>query len=74
MVKACVLIKSVPPKVEKTLEQVRAMGEVRKAYIVFGRWDIVAFIEAPNYERLRDAASRINSLEGVRSTETLVEA
>jgi DNA-binding Lrp family transcriptional regulator len=74
MPKACILIKAVPPKVANILKQVKAIESVRKAYIAFGRWDIIAFLTISNYTQLKDITKKINSLDGVRSTETLVEA
>ncbi|MBS7645662.1 MAG: Lrp/AsnC ligand binding domain-containing protein [Candidatus Bathyarchaeia archaeon] len=74
MVKACILIKVVPTRVEHVLERVRGLKETGKAYPVYGRWDIVAFIEVPEYGRLKELTGEINRFEGVRSTETLAEA
>jgi len=74
LVKACILIKVVPTRVEQVLDRVRRLGEARKVYPVYGRWDIVAFIEVLEYRRLKELTGDINRLEGVRSTETLAEA
>ncbi len=71
MLEACVLIKTVPTRVEEILTSIKARNEVKKAYIVYGRWDIVAFIEISDYKQLKFLTSEINSLKGVRSTETL---
>ncbi len=73
MTKACILIKVVPTRIEKVLNQVRGFKETRKSYPVYGRWDIIAFLEAHEYKHFKDLTSRINSFEGVRSTETLAE-
>ena len=74
MVQGCILVKTVPTKVETILNEVRKMKEVEKAYIAFGRWDIVAFISVEDYRILKTLTSNINAIEGVRSTETLVES
>lgn len=74
MPKACILIKAVPPKAPNILKQVKDIENVRKAYIAFGRWDIVAFLTVSEYNQLKEITQKINSLDGVRSTETLVEA
>ncbi len=74
MPKACILIKTIPTRVGKTLEGVKEFKEVSKAFIVFGRWDIATFLDVEDYHDLQSITSRINSMEGVRSTETLVEA
>lgn len=68
---ACILIKTVPIKSEDILREVKKIKEVRRAFIASGRWDIVAFLEAPDYKRLTKIIGKINSLEGIRSTETL---
>ena len=74
MVKACILIKVVPTRIEQVLDQVKGLKETRKAYPVYGGWDIVAFIEVSEYGQLKELTGEINKLEGVRSTETLAEA
>jgi|YelNatPaOPRAMG01_1025707.scaffolds.fasta_scaffold146222_3 DNA-binding Lrp family transcriptional regulator len=74
MPKACILIKAVPPKVKNILKQIKTIENVRKAYIAFGRWDIVTFLTVTDYTQLKGITQKINSLDGVRSTETLAEA
>lgn len=74
MVKACVLIKAVPTKMEALLKQLRELPEVGKAYFTFGRFDIACFIEARDASAVAEVTSKINSMDGVRSTETLIEA
>ncbi|MBS7639508.1 MAG: Lrp/AsnC ligand binding domain-containing protein [Candidatus Bathyarchaeia archaeon] len=74
MLNACILLKVIPTKAEAVLEAIRKVEGVRKAYLTYGRFDIVAFLEAEDYAKLRKATTVINSIEGVRSTETLVEA
>lgn len=74
MLNACILLKVVPTKAEVILDTVRKIEEVRKAYFTYGRFDITVFVEVKDYKELREVTSRINSVEGVRSTETLAEA
>ena len=74
MLNACILLKVVPTKAENVLEAVMKVEGVRKAYFTYGRFDIVVFLEAEDYASLRKATTVINSIDGVRSTETLVEA
>jgi DNA-binding Lrp family transcriptional regulator len=50
------------------------MAEVRKAFEAYGRYDLVVFASSADYSAVRKLTSAINSLDGVRSTETLVEA
>ena len=70
---ACVLIKVVPTKADSILETIKTIKEVRKAYFIYGRFDIVAFLEVEGYKDLREITERINEIPGVRSTETLAE-
>ena len=74
MLNACVLLKVVPIKAVKILEAVRKFAGVRKSFFTCGRFDIAIFVEAKDYKELREITSKINSIEGVRSTETLPEA
>jgi uncharacterized protein with GYD domain len=74
MIEACVLLKTVPTKAEVILSELRKMTGVRKAYLTYGRFDLVAFLGVEDYQVLRAATSQINSWDGVRSTETLAEA
>jgi len=74
MLNACALLKIVPTRAESILEAVLAIPSVRKAFFCYGRFDIAAFIEAEGYKEIREISKTINSIEGVRSTETLVEA
>lgn len=74
MMNACILLKVVPTKAEAILEAVRKVEGVRKAFFTYGRFDIVVFLEAKDYAELRRATTIINGINGVRSTETLVEA
>ncbi len=50
------------------------MRGIRKAYFTYGRFDIVVFLAVDDYRTLRKVTGEINSIEGVRSTETLAEA
>jgi DNA-binding Lrp family transcriptional regulator len=74
MLSACILIKAVPTKMDAILKVLKEIPNVEKAYFTYGRFDIVAFFEAGDYKAVREVTSKVNSLEGVRSTETLVEA
>ena len=74
MISACMLIEASPGKVETVLDRVKKVGGVRKAFTVFGRFDVVAFIEAPDYEAVRELSLAVNAIEGVEETETVVEA
>jgi len=68
------LIKTKPAASDDVLSSLRKVRGVRKAYVVYGRFDLVAFAEGPDYPTLRELTAKVNSIEGVRSTETLAEA
>jgi len=71
--KACVLIRVVPPKGPSVFDALKKIPEVKSAYFVFGRYDIVAFIDAPSYEALSALSSKLHAIAGTKSTETLIE-
>jgi len=74
MLNACVLIKAVPTKADLILKKIKAIQSVRRAFFTYGRFDIAVFLEVEDYRSIRAVTEEINSIEGVRSTETLVEA
>jgi len=74
MLNACILLKVVPTKADAILGAVQEIRSVKKAYFTYGRFDIAIFVEVSDYKELREVTSRINGIEGVRSTETLAEA
>jgi uncharacterized protein with GYD domain len=49
------------------------MACVSDAYAVFGRFDVVAFFQGDDVKQVFEAVSRATKLEGIMSTETLVE-
>jgi DNA-binding Lrp family transcriptional regulator len=71
---ACILIKTVPLQTDAVLERTKSLKGVRKAFPAYGRYDVVAFVESSGYPEVRKLTGGINSLRGVRSTETLVQA
>jgi DNA-binding Lrp family transcriptional regulator len=70
---ACILIKTTPLDADDVLQKTRKIKGVRKAFLGYGRYDIIAFGEAPDYPEIRKISELINEIGGVRSTETLVE-
>ena len=74
MLNACILLKVVRIKAQSILSAVKQIDNVRKAYWTHGRFDIAIFVEVKDYKELRAATSKINAIEGIRSTETLAEA
>lgn len=71
---ACILIKTTPLQAGSVLEKAKKLKGVRTVFMAYGRYDIVAFVEASGYPEIRRLTGEINSTVGVRSTETLVEA
>lgn len=63
-----------PTKAEIIIETVRKIDGVRKAFSTYGRFDVAIFVEVKDYKELREITMNVNSMEGVRSTETLSEA
>jgi len=74
MLNACILLKIVPIKAYAILSAIREIEGVRKAYFTYGRFDIAVFVEVEDYKKLRAVTTKINGIEGIRSTETLPEA
>ncbi len=74
MLNACILLKVMPTKASAILSAVKGIGGVRKAYFTYGRFDIALFVEVADYKELRAVTTKANSVEGIRSTETLPEA
>ncbi len=54
-------------------ERVKQFKEVKDAFTVLGRYDVVADLEAEDFKSLGNAVLRIGKLSGVVFTETLVE-
>ena len=74
MLNACILLKVVPIKANIILSAVKKIEAVRKAYFTHGRFDIAVFVDVADYKELRAVTTKINCIEGIRSTETLPEA
>lgn len=74
MVRACILLKVIPLRLAKVLEELSGIEGVARCYPVYGRFDVVCLVEAEDNTAIADLSARINRIEGVRSTETLIEA
>lgn len=70
MVKALVLIRA-RPRV-RLKEKAKKIDGVKEAFDVTGRFDAVALIEVDELSDIKKAALKIQSIEGVRRTETLI--
>lgn len=71
---ACILVKTTPLQTEDVLSKAGKLRGMRKVFMAYGRFDLIAFAEGTNYPAIRQITAEINSIKGVRSTETLVEA
>ena len=70
---SCILIRVLPGKGEAALAAIKRLPEIKSAHLVFGRYDIVAFAEAPTYEALSTLTIKVNAIPENKSTETLLE-
>jgi len=61
------------PRAVSLGDELRHMACVSDAYAVFGRFDVVAFFQGDDVKQVFEAVSRATKLEGIMSTETLVE-
>ena len=52
MISACVLIRAERGKFDEVAKNLKQIPEVKKAFSVLGRYDIVADFEAPDSKRL----------------------
>jgi len=73
MALAYILINSELGKEDELIEKLRALHEVRKAYVTYGVYDIIAKVEAENQQVLKDAVfTRIRKMDEVRTTLTMI--
>jgi len=75
MIRAVMLIRSGGrvPRAVNLAREMKRMAYVTDAYAVFGRFDIVAFLQSDDVKQLFKAISTATKLAGIMSTETLVE-
>lgn len=73
MATAFVLINAKTGCAREVIEDLRRLPEVKEAYAVRGIYDIVACLEAPTMEEIKNALSwKIRRLERVRSARTTI--
>jgi DNA-binding Lrp family transcriptional regulator len=73
MVTAIVLLHTEPGAVGTVAETLAGLEGVAEVYSVAGEWDLVAIVRVRRNEDLADLiTSRISSVEGILSTETLI--
>ncbi len=71
MLSACMLIRSERGKFESVAKKLNQLSQVKRAFTVLGRFDIVADLEVGNSSELGRTVLKINRLAGVVFTETL---
>jgi DNA-binding Lrp family transcriptional regulator len=70
---AFVLINAEIGSEDEVLKSLKAIQNVREAYVVYGVYDIVARVEAETMEKLKDVVTwKIRRLDKVRSTLTMI--
>ncbi len=58
---------------EEVLNDLRPIPEVREAHLVYGVYDIIAIVETPTMQELKDAISfKVRGLGKVHSTLTMI--
>ena len=70
----CILMRVKPGRGTEALQAIKNTLGVRKAYYVYGQYDIVTFVEAPNYEAMSRITANVSGIDALESTETLIEA
>jgi DNA-binding Lrp family transcriptional regulator len=74
VISACVLIRTEHGKFQEVTTRIKQFKEVKDIFPVHGRFDVVADVEASDFETLGSAILRLNRMSGVVFTETAVEA
>ena len=73
MVTAFILMVTAAGKEREVMEKLLTYPEVKEAYVVYGVYDIVAKIIAPDMDKLREVVTwKIRRMSKVRSTVTLI--
>jgi len=73
MTTAIILINTDIGAEEEVLNELAKIEGVTEAYIVYGVYDIIAKVTAPNMDRLKEiVTTRIRKLPKVRSTLTMI--
>jgi uncharacterized protein with GYD domain len=73
LISACILIRAERGKFDEVAGRLKQIPEVKGAFSVLGRYDIVVDVEAPDNKTLAHAIVKANRLSGVVFTETLPE-
>ena len=60
-------------KEREITQELRAIGNVKDVYFVYGVYDIVVKVEAQSQKQLKETITwKIRQLDGIRSTQTLM--
>jgi DNA-binding Lrp family transcriptional regulator len=73
VISACVLIRAEHGKFAEVTKSVRQFKEIKDIFPVHGRFDVVADVEATDFESLGSVVLRLNRMAGVVFTETAIE-
>jgi len=73
LISACMLIRSERGRFENLVKTLHQIPEVKGAFSVLGRYDVVVDLEASDSKQLGKAITRANHLAGVVFTETFPE-
>jgi DNA-binding Lrp family transcriptional regulator len=73
MISACVLIRTEHGKFDEVTKRLKQLKEIKDIFPVHGRFDVVADVEAADFDSLGSAILRLNRMGGVVFTETAIE-
>ena len=73
MVAACILIRTERGRFDEVTDRIKQISDIKRAFPVFGRYDVVAELESKNHQRLDEVIMRLSRIGGVVFTETLVQ-
>ncbi|MDI6839890.1 MAG: Lrp/AsnC ligand binding domain-containing protein [bacterium] len=72
-ISAYVFINTDAGKVDKVLEKVKKLPDVKEAHIVTGYYDVIVRVQADDLLKLGEVvAEKIHEIDGVRSTTTSI--
>jgi len=73
LAKAFVLINTETGSEKSVVEKMKSLKHVKAAYFVFGVYDVIAVVEAPSIDDLKNTVHQaMRQVEGIRSTVTMV--
>jgi len=73
MIIAFILISIVPTKERKVYNKLLKVGEVVELYLIFGEYDLIAKVEAEDFNKLGEiVVGKIRTVEGIVDTKTIV--